>query len=101
MSVRKDTPVVLHVAPEAAVGGTLGLIQDGDMIELDVPGRRLHLDVPESELAQRRATWKTRLSPTARGYVRLYMDHVQQADAGVDFDFLVGGSGAEVAHGNH
>jgi len=93
--------VVLHVAPEAAVGGTLALVKDGDMIELDVPGRRLHLDVPEAELAQRRAAWQPRPAHSERGYVSLYVNHVQQADTGADFDFLVGKSGAGVAHGNH
>ena len=85
--------VILHVAPEAAVGGTLALVQDGDMIELDVPNRRLHLDVSDSELAQRRARWQPRPPHTERGYVSLYVDHVQQADTGADFDFLVGKSG--------
>src|SRR5690606_17565377 len=74
--------VVLHVAPEAAVGGTLALVKDGDMIELDVPGRRLHLDVPEAELAQRRAAWQPRPAHSERGYVSLYVNHVQQADTG-------------------
>ena len=74
--------VVLHVAPEAAVGGTLALVRDGDMIELDVPGRRLHLDVSEAELAQRRAAWRPRPLHTERGYVSLYVKHVQQADTG-------------------
>jgi dihydroxy-acid dehydratase len=93
--------VILHVAPEAAVGGTLALVRDGDMIELDVPGRRLHLDVPPEELAQRRSERKSRPSHSQRGYVQLYVRHVQQADTGADFDFLVGKSGAAVAHGNH
>jgi dihydroxy-acid dehydratase len=93
--------VVLHVAPESAVGGTLALVRDGDMIELDVPGRRLHLDVSAAELAQRRAAWQPRPAHSERGYVSLYVEHVQQADTGVDFDFLVGKSGAGVAHGNH
>ena len=93
--------VVLHVAPESAVGGTLALVQNGDMIELDVPNRRLHLDVSDDELAQRRAQWKAREAHTERGYVSLYLSHVQQADKGADLDFLVGKSGAAVAHGNH
>ncbi|MBZ0292073.1 MAG: dihydroxy-acid dehydratase [Anaerolineae bacterium] len=93
--------VVLHAAPEAAVGGTLALVRDGDMIELDVPGRCLHLDVTEAELAQRRAMWQPRPPHSERGYVNLFLNHVQQADTGVDFDFLVGKSGAGVAHGNH
>ena len=93
--------VVLHVSPESAVGGTLALVQNGDMIELDVPGRRLHLDVPEAELERRWAEWQPRPAHTDRGYVSLFTAHVQQADTGADFDFLVGGSGAGVAHGNH
>lgn len=93
--------VVLHVAPESAIGGALALVQNGDMIELDVANRRLHLDVSEEELAQRREAWQPRPKPTERGYVSMYLSHVQQADKGVDFDFLVGKSGAGVSHGNH
>ena len=93
--------VVLHTAPEAAAGGTLALVQDGDMIELDVGMRRLELDVPEDELARRRARWSPPEPATDRGYCRLYVDHVLQADRGVDFDFLVGGSGAPVARDSH
>jgi dihydroxy-acid dehydratase len=86
--------VVLHVAPEAAVGGPLGLVETGDWIELDVAERRLHLDVSEAELARRRAAWRPPESlRTDRGYARLYVDHVLQADRGADFDFLVGGDG--------
>jgi dihydroxy-acid dehydratase len=76
-------------------------VQDGDMIELDVPNRRLHLDVSEDELARRRAAWQPRPPHADRGYVNLFTQHVQQADTGADFDFLVGKSGAAVAHGNH
>ncbi len=93
--------VVLHTAPEAAAGGTLALVEDGDMIELDVGQRRLELDVTESELARRRARWTQPEPATDRGYCRLYVDHVLQADRGVDFDFLVGGSGAPVARDSH
>ncbi len=93
--------VVLHTAPEAAAGGTLALVQDGDMIELDVGERRLELDVPGDELARRRARWTPAEPATDRGYCRLYVDHVLQADRGVDFDFLVGGSGAPVARDSH
>jgi dihydroxy-acid dehydratase len=94
--------VVLHVSPESAVGGTLALGQDGDMIELDVANRRLHLDVSEEELARRRAAWTPRAPHTERGYVSLFLSHVQQADKGADFDFLVGKSGgAPVLLGNH
>jgi dihydroxy-acid dehydratase len=93
--------VVLHVAPESAVGGTLALVQNGDYIELDVANRKLHLDVPEEELAKRRAAWIPPAKPTERGYVSLYINHVQQADRGVDLDFLVGGSGDYVPKDNH
>jgi L-arabonate dehydrase len=87
--------VVLHVAPEAAVGGPLALVQTGDMVELDVPGRLLRIDVPDDELERRRAAWQPPAS-TDRGYVRMYREHVMQADRGADLDFLVGGSGHEV-----
>ena len=83
--------VVLHVAPEAAVGGPLGLVQTGDWIALDVAERTLHLEVPDEELARRRAAWQPPASVRqARGYARMYVEHVQQADRGADFDFLVG-----------
>jgi len=87
---------VLHVAPESAVGGPLALVQNGDMIELDVINRRLHLDVPDDELARRSAAWQAPAALAGRGYTKLFIDHVQQANTGVDFDFLVGCSGAEV-----
>jgi dihydroxy-acid dehydratase len=93
--------VVLHVAPESAAGGPLALIRDGDMIELDVAGRRLHLDVSEEELAQRRASWEAPPAAATRGYVKLYIDHVLQADRGADLDFLVGNSGSAVPPDNH
>ena len=93
--------VVLHTAPEAAVGGPLALVQNGDSIELDVEARRLHLDVPEAELTRRRQAWKPPERVYNRGYGRLYLEHVLQADRGVDFDFLVGGSGAAVARESH
>lgn len=94
--------VVLHVSPEAAVGGTLALVENGDWIELDVAGRRLHLDVGEEELEKRRANWrKTSLPGLDRGYVSLYVQHVQQADKGADLDFLVGGSGPAVTRDSH
>ena len=82
--------VVLHVSPEAAVGGPLALVRDGDEIELDVPNRRLTLRVPDEELARRRAAWTPRPPHFERGYGRLFLDHVLQAHQGVDFDFLVG-----------
>ena len=93
--------VVLHAAPEAAVGGPLGLVKDGDLIELDVAKRKLHLHVSEKELAKRRAAWKKPKAPMARGYWKLYVDHVNQASEGADLDFLVGGSGAAVPRDNH
>ncbi len=92
--------VVLHVAPEAAAGGTLALVQDGDMIELDVAGRRLHLDVDDAELARRRAAWQAPPAPQ-RGWYKLYVDSVQQANLGADLEFLVGSSGAAVPRDSH
>ena len=93
--------VVLHIAPEAAAGGALALVENGDMIELDVAKRRLHLDVPERELARRRKKWKAPKAPMTRGYTKLYVDHVLQANQGADLDFLVGASGAKVPKDNH
>jgi len=93
--------VVLHATPEAAAGGPLALVKSGDMIELDVEARRLHLDVSDNELAQRRAAWQPPAAPMPRGYVKLYFDHVQQANKGADLDFLVGGSGSGVPKDNH
>lgn len=80
--------VVLHAAPESAVGGPLALVQTGDLIRLDVPNRRLDLLVDEAELAERRARWTAPPRRHLRGYPRLYVDHVLQADEGCDFDFL-------------
>ncbi len=93
--------VVLHAAPEAAVGGTLALVREGDPIELDVAARRLHLDVPEDELARRRAAWRPPPLADKRGYCKLYIEHVMQADRGADLDFLVGASGAPVPRESH
>jgi dihydroxy-acid dehydratase len=84
--------VVLHVAPEAEAGGPLALVQDGDEIELDVPKRRLTLRVSDDELARRRAAWRPRSPHFTRGYGRLFLDHVLQANEGCDFDFLRGGT---------
>ena len=92
--------VVLHAAPEAAVGGPLALVRDGDMIELDVQKRKLHLHVSEAELEKRRKAWEKPASPR-RGYARLYDAHVMQADTGCDFDFLIGNSGAPVPRESH
>ncbi len=93
--------VVLHVAPEAAAGGPLALVENGDQIELDVDARKLHLDVSDEELARRRAQWQPPRSPYERGYYKLYIDHVLQADRGADFDFLVGRSGTEITRESH
>jgi dihydroxy-acid dehydratase len=93
--------VVLHTSPEAAAGGPLALVRNGDMIELDVPARRLHLDVSDAELARRKAAWTPPPRPSERGYYRLYVDHVLQADKGADLDFLVGKSGARVTRESH
>jgi len=93
--------VVLHVAPEAAAGGTLALVQNGDMIELDVSARRLHLDLNDAEIARRRAAWKAPEPSSNRGYYKLYYDHVMQADRGADLDFLVGASGVGVPRESH
>jgi len=82
--------VVLHVAPESAVGGPLALVRDGDEIQLDVPRRTLTLEVAEAELGRRRAAWTPRPPHFSRGYGRLFLDHVLQADEGCDFDFLRG-----------
>ncbi len=92
--------IVLHVSPEAAAGGVLALVENGDMIELDVAARRLHLDVSDEELARRRQFWQAPESP-ARGWYKLYVDHVLQADQGADLDFLVGASGSVVKRESH
>ncbi len=93
--------VVLHVAPESAVGGTLALVANGDSITLDVPKRSLTLNVSEAELAQRHDRWSRPSAHTDRGYVSLYTAHVQQASQGADFDFLRGGSGAPLPKDSH
>jgi L-arabonate dehydrase len=93
--------VVLHTAPEAAAGGPLALVQNGDMIELNVPKRLLHLHVSDAELAKRRALWVEPEPAMASGYYKLYIDHVLQADEGVDMDFLVGKRGSAVPRDNH
>jgi L-arabonate dehydrase len=93
--------VVLHVSPEAAIGGVLALVRNGDFIELDVPNRRIHLDVSEHELAQRRREWNRPEPLAERGYVNLYIRHVQQAHQGADLDFLTGKSGSEVSRDSH
>jgi dihydroxy-acid dehydratase len=80
--------IVLHVSPEAAAGGPLALVRNGDRIRLSVKARRIELLVPEAELARRKAAWRSPVAPPARGYAKLYMDHVLQAEHGCDFDFL-------------
>jgi dihydroxy-acid dehydratase len=82
--------VILHVAPESAVGGPLALVKDGDEIELDVAARRLTLRVEDREMDRRRAAWRPRSDAVGGGYLRMYLDHVLQANEGVDFDFLRG-----------
>ena len=82
--------VVLHVSPEAADGGPLALVRDGDLIELDVPARKLELKVGDEELARRRAAWQRPAPKYERGFGALYQQHVTQADQGCDFDFLEG-----------
>jgi len=93
--------VVLHSAPEAAAGGPLALVKNGDVIELDVAKRKLHLHVSDAELKKRKAAWKPPKAPLSRGYWKLYFDHVNQASEGADLDFLVGKSGAAVPRDNH
>jgi dihydroxy-acid dehydratase len=80
---------VLHVAPESHVGGPLALVQDGDLIQLDIAGRRIDLLISEQEMAQRKAAWKAPAPKFQRGYGTLYLKHIQQADKGCDFDFLL------------
>jgi dihydroxy-acid dehydratase len=93
--------VVLHTAPEAAAGGPLAVVQNGDLITLDVAARRLHLHVDDVELARRLAAWQAPAPAMASGYWKLYIDHVLQADQGADLDFLVGQRGAAVPKDNH
>src|SRR5690606_32073318 len=93
--------VVLHTSPEAAVGGPLAIVRDGDFIELDVPNRRLHLDVPEGEIERRLAEWKSPVARPASGYGMLYHDHVTGSDTGADFDFLKGRRGKDVPRDSH
>jgi dihydroxy-acid dehydratase len=93
--------VALHVSPEAAAGGVLALVKDGDEIELNVEERRLQLQVDDAELSRRRSSWQAPRPPSNRGYYKLYYEHVMQADRGADLDFLVGGSGVEVTRESH
>jgi dihydroxy-acid dehydratase len=81
---------IVHAAPEAAVGGPIALVKDGDWITLDVSAGRLDVEVSDAELAERRKHWRAPARFTERGFTRLYVDHVTQADKGCDFDFLMG-----------
>jgi L-arabonate dehydrase len=93
--------VVLHTSPEAARGGPLAVVRNGDMIELDVKNRRLHLDISDAELSRRLAEWKSPVDRPNGGYAQLYHDHVQGADKGADMDFLVGCRGNAVGRESH
>jgi L-arabonate dehydrase len=93
--------VVLHTSPEAAAGGPLAVVRSGDMIELDVAGRRLHLDISDTELKVRLAAWKPAVEAPLGGYAHLFHAHVQGADTGADFDFLKGCRGNAVGRESH
>jgi dihydroxy-acid dehydratase len=93
--------VVLHACPEAAIGGNLALVHDGDMIELDVEARKLHLEVSDKELERRRMEWKPPQPPMKGGYQQLYFERVMQANTGADLDFLTGCRGHEVPRESH
>ncbi|SHM80104.1 L-arabinonate dehydratase [Phytopseudomonas punonensis] len=93
--------VVLHTTPEAAAGGPLAVVRNGDMIELDVEARRIHLDISDEELSQRLAAWKPTVEAPTSGYIKLFHDHVQGADSGADFDFLKGCRGAGIPKDSH
>nr|MBP8295197.1 dihydroxy-acid dehydratase [Burkholderiales bacterium] len=85
---------VLHVAPESHIGGPLALVRDGDLIELDIPGRKLTLKIDDAEMARRRAAWIAPKPHFTRGFGTLYLKHVTQANEGCDFDFLEAGGAA-------
>src|SRR5690606_31994171 len=93
--------VVLHVSPEAAAGGNFSVIENGDIITLDVPNRSLTVAVSDEELQLRRKSRKTPLPIVERGYVNLYVTHVQQAHLGADMDYLRGKSGSDVPRDSH
>jgi dihydroxy-acid dehydratase len=93
--------VILHTSPEAAAGGPLAIVRNGDVIEIDVPNRRLHLDVPEDEIERRLRDWKNPVRRPESGYAMLYHDHVTGADTGADFDFLKGVRGNAVPKDSH
>jgi len=93
--------VVLHVSPESAIGGNLALVENGDIIELDVEKRKLHLHVSDDVLAKRRAEWMPLPPAAERGYISMYVRHVMGADQGADLDFLRGNSGSMVTRDSH
>ncbi len=93
--------VILHTAPEAAIGGPLAVVRSGDMIEVDVAARRVHLDIPDAELDARLKAWKPAVAVPASGYAHLFCTHVEGADTGADFDFLRGCRGNEVPRDSH
>ncbi|MEY3376293.1 MAG: hypothetical protein RL463_601, partial [Bacteroidota bacterium] len=93
--------VILHVSPEAAIGGTLAIVQNGDMIALDVEKRTLQLMVSEDEIEKRKTRWTASHPQANRGYVKLYQEHVEQAHLGADMDFLRGCSGSNVTRDSH
>jgi dihydroxy-acid dehydratase len=93
--------VILHTSPEAAAGGPLAIVRNGDVIEVDVPNRRLHLDVPDDEIERRLRDWKNPVKRPESGYAMLYHDHVTGADTGADFDFLKGVRGNAVPKDSH
>lgn len=93
--------VILHTSPEAAIGGPLAIVRDGDMIEVDVAERRIHLDVPEETIRARLAAWAPTVKEPGSGYARLFHLHVGGADTGADFDFLIGARGHEVPRESH
>ncbi|MGB0904729.1 MAG: dihydroxy-acid dehydratase, partial [Mangrovicoccus sp.] len=93
--------VILHTSPEAAMGGPLAVVQNGDMIEVDVPNRRLHLDISETELTERLEAWAPKHEQAESGYAWLHQAHVEGADTGADLDFLKGCRGAPVGKDSH
>jgi len=93
--------VLLHTSPEAARGGPLAIVRNGDFIEIDVDARRVHLDISDEEMQRRLADWRPSVEPPASGYARLFHDHVEGADTGADFDFLKGCRGAPVGRDSH
>ena len=93
--------VILHTSPEAAVGGPLAAVRNGDMISIDVPNRTIHLDVPDTEIAARLADWTPLPDQPQSGYARMFLDHVDQAHTGADFDFLKGSRGSAVGKDSH